>query len=91
MSNLTDIITDRQYIIFSVDEINLIDFNQILETSSDTLRKSIDGKKTFVKWDGDIVPSFVDYLTTKEGPYSYSEIIEILAGPEWSSPIERNM
>jgi hypothetical protein len=72
--------------IFNVSELPLIDFTQVLETSIDTVRKSVDETKTFVKWDGDIIPSSVDSLTTKEGPYSYEEILTILQTPEWTSP-----
>ena len=74
----------RQFMIFNVSELNLIDFTQVLETSIDTVRISIDGTKTFVKWDGNTIPSSVDNLTTKEGPYTYDEILTILNGPEWS-------
>jgi hypothetical protein len=76
---------NREFMIFNVSELELIDFSQVLETSIDTVRKSIDGTKTFVKWDGDIIPSSVDLLTTKEGPYNYTEIIDILNSPEWTS------
>jgi hypothetical protein len=69
--------------IFNVSELDTIDFTQVLETSKDTVRKSIDETKTFVKWDGDI-PSSVSSLTTKEGPYTYEEILTILSTPEWS-------
>jgi len=72
--------------IFSVTELDQIDFTQVLETSIDTVRKSIDETKTFCKWDGDIVPSSIDALTTKEGPYNYDEIMSILSTPEWTSP-----
>lgn len=75
----------RQFMIFNVSELEFIDFSQVLETSIDTVRKSIDGTKTFVKWDGNTIPSSVDLLTTKEGPYTYTEIIDILNGPEWTS------
>ena len=75
----------RQFMIFNVSELELIDFSQVLETSIDTVRKSIDGTKTFVKWDGNTIPSSVNSLTTKEGPYTYTEIIDILNGPEWTS------
>lgn len=78
--------TGRQFMIFLVSELHLIDFSQVLETSADTVRKSIDGLKTFVKWDGDAVPSSVEALTTKEGPYTYEEMLEILATPEWTDP-----
>ena len=74
----------RKFMIFNVSELPLIDFSQVCETSIDTVRKSIDGTKTFVKWDGNTIPSSVDSLTTKEGPYTYEEILVILSGPEWS-------
>ena len=59
---------------------------ETLETSVDTVRKSVDGTKSFVKWNGETIPSSVDALTTKEGPYTYDEILVILAGPEWTDP-----
>ena len=75
----------RQFMIFNISELNQIDFTQVLETSDETVRKSIDGTKTFVKWEGD-TPECVSNLTTKEGPYTYNEILAILATPEWTSP-----
>ena len=76
----------RNFAIFSLTEIDEIDFTQVLETSADTLRKSVDGTRSFVKWDGE-QPEFVSTLETLEGPYTYTEILEILSGPEWSAPI----
>ena len=75
---------NREFMIFAVSEVPLIDFNQVYETSIDTMRKSIDGTKTFVKWEGQ-TPSSVLSLTTKEGPYTYQEIINILNGPDWAA------
>jgi hypothetical protein len=77
---------NREFMIFNVSELPQIDFTQVLETSADTVRKSVDETKTFVKWDGITIPSSVDSLTTKEGPYTYSEILDILATPEWTDP-----
>jgi hypothetical protein len=77
---------NREFMIFDISELPQIDFTQILETSIDTIRKSIDQTKTFVKWEGPTIPSSVDSLTTKEGPYTYSEILVILATPEWTDP-----
>jgi len=76
---------NRMFIIFNVSELNQIDFNVVLETSADTVRKSVDETKTFVKWEG-TTPTFVSNLTTKEGPYTYEEILTILSTPEWSDP-----
>jgi hypothetical protein len=74
----------REFMIFSTTELNQIDFTQVHETSIDTVRKSLDETLTFVKWDGNI-PSSVDALTTKQGPYTYEEILTILQDPEWAS------
>jgi hypothetical protein len=77
----------RNFAIFSLTEISKIDFSQVLETSADTLRKSVDETKSFVKWDGE-APEFVSELTTLEGPYTYTEILDILSTPEWTAPME---
>jgi hypothetical protein len=75
---------NREFMIFNVSELPLIDFTQVHETSQDTVRRSVDGTLTFVKWDGATPPS-VEALTTKQGPYTYDEILVILSGPEWTS------
>jgi hypothetical protein len=77
---------NREFMIFNVSELPQIDFTEVLETSIDTVRKSVDQTKTFVKWDGVEIPSSVDSLTTKEGPYTYEEMLTILATPEWTDP-----
>ena len=80
---------NRQFAIFSTTELPLINFSEVLETSAETVRTSIDGTKTFVKWeDGGTVPPSVQALTTIEGYYTYEEILVILSGPEWSAPME---
>jgi len=84
MENLQDY-ENREFMIFAVSELSEIDFTKVCETSEDTVRKSVDGLKTFVKWDN-AMPTSVSNLTTKEGPYTYEEILEILATPEWTDP-----
>ena len=76
---------NREFMIFNVSELSEIDFTQVLETSIDTVRKSVDQTKTFVKWDG-AMPECVNNLTTKEGPYTYDEILTILSTTEWTDP-----
>jgi hypothetical protein len=78
---------NREFMIFNVSELPLINFEEVLETSAETVRRSVDETKTFVKWDGVTIPASVNALTTKEGPYTYSEILDILATPEWSAPM----
>lgn len=75
---------NREFMIFNVSELPLIDFTQVHETAQDTVRRSVDATLTYVKWDG-AIPSSVEALTTKQGPYTYDEILTILSGPEWTS------
>lgn len=80
---------NRKFMIFNVSELELIDFTEVCETSIETVRKSVDQTKTFVKWDSVEIPSSVELLTTKEGPYTYEEILNILSTPEWTEPNPR--
>ena len=54
-----------------------------IETSKDTLRLSLDGSKTILKWDGE-TPEVFEGMET----YTHSEILEELAGPDWTSQDE---
>lgn len=74
----------REFMIFSTLELNKINFNEVLETSQETVRKSVDGTKTFVKWDGETIPNSVSTLQTKQGPYTYNEMLNILESEEWT-------
>lgn len=78
-------IESRRYVIFDIAELSTIDFAEVLETSAETIRKSIDDSKTFVKYDGDM-PASVAALTTRSQEYTHSEIMSILDGEEWTSP-----
>lgn len=77
---------DRNYLIIPTSEVSKVDFSLVCETSADTLRKSVDGTKTFVKWDGE-APEFVADIVGAEGPYTHSEILEILSSSEWTAPM----
>jgi len=70
----------RQYVIINADEVDSVDFDQVDETSADTVRYSVDGSLTFVKFDTDTTPSFLDGKTQ----HSHSEILTILATDEWT-------
>ena len=72
----------RKYVIINADEVDSVDFSQVDETSADTIRYSLDDSKTFVKFDSDTTPSFLDGKTQ----YTHSEIISVLATDEWTDP-----
>ncbi len=75
---------DRTYAIFGLSEVDQIEFDwEILETSADTLRKSVDQTKAILKWECDHLPVCLVGVTTLEGPYTLDELTVILATPEW--------
>ena len=86
--NNVTIYEDREFMIFNVSELNIIDFTQVEETSIDTVRKSVDGTKTFVKWDGP-TPACITNLTTAEPFFSHEEILALMATSAWTKPLEQ--
>ena len=71
---------NRKWIIINVSDITEEMISSAIQSSMDTLRKTLDGSKAILKWDGD-TPSCFDGLTT----YTHSEIKIELAKSEWSS------
>ena len=75
------------YVIIEAEYLEYVDFSKVKEDSPDTLRYSLDGRKFFVKYEGE-QPEFV-YSITKDAigldEYNHAEIIEILEGPEWTT------
>lgn len=78
---------EKDFMIFDCSELVNIDFTEVMETSIETVRKSIDETKTFVKWDSIEIPKSVENLKTKSGPYTYDEILEILQTSEWNKEL----
>lgn len=71
----------KTYCIINSDEVVNVNFDQVQETSANTLRYSVDGTLTILKYEGD-QPSFLSGKTE----YTHSEILAILATDEWTSP-----
>ena len=70
----------RKYVIINADEVDSVDFSQVDETSENTIRYSLDGSLTFVKFDSDTTPPFLEGKTQ----YTHSEMLTILATDEWT-------
>lgn len=76
---------NRSYAIVPIENINEVDFSEVLETSKETVVKSVDGTLFFVKWEGETPLSI---STIANVVYkNYDEIISILGTPEWADPI----
>ena len=69
------------YCIIDSGDVSSVDFDQVFETGVETLRYSLDGTQTFVKYEGN-KPRF---LYGKKA-YSHSQILTILAGEDWTEP-----
>jgi hypothetical protein len=70
---------NRRYLIIPTSILGDINFNEVGETSMDTVRKSLDGTKTFVKYDITVID--VDYDTEIiNAETNETQIVTVLAG-----------
>tara|TARA_R110002012_G_scaffold198076_1_gene366804 strand:- start:224 stop:457 length:234 start_codon:yes stop_codon:yes gene_type:complete len=70
---------NRKWVIVNVSDITDEMIASAIQSSISTLRKSNDGSKAILKWEGD-TPSCFDSMTT----YSHSEIKTELAKSNWT-------
>jgi hypothetical protein len=68
-----------KYVTILAQEVSGVNFNQVLETSADTLRYSLDNNQVLLKFEGE-TPSF---LAGKQ-LYNYEEIMDTLNSPTWT-------
>ena len=73
----------RTFIFFNSSEKAVLDYSQLVETSQDTLRLSLDGTKTFVSYNSETMPDTILALTSYIGPLTYEETLTILQTAEW--------
>jgi uncharacterized protein YbbK (DUF523 family) len=70
---------NRKWVIVNVSDIT----NEMISNASQTmssLRKTLDGSKAILKWDGE-TPSCFDGMTT----YNHSEILAELSKSDWTA------
>jgi hypothetical protein len=78
---------NRKYVIIPASEINNVNFAEVLETAPETCRYSVDGTKTFVKYEGSQPPS-VTAIAGKSQEYLHESILMILSTEEWTDTTE---
>jgi len=60
---------NRRWLVIPTSLTSSIDFNQVLESSVDSLRLSIDGSQTFVKYEiNEVTASYEEYYPDAEDP-----------------------
>lgn len=62
---------NRRWLVLPIEKIDDINFSQVHQSDKESLRKSIDGKKTFIKYEvvdvkEDIVEKYIDPETGEE-------------------------
>ena len=62
---------NRRWLIIPATQVELIDFSQVYQTSPETLRYSVDGTKTFIKYDISIIEE--DIVSTSINPETGEE------------------
>lgn len=106
---------NRRWLVIPTSLTGSIDFREVLESGIDSLRLSIDGSKTFVKYEvNEVTASFdtvlpnpetdeEETITTEAGvygrpsfysetypEYNHQEILNLLTGSEWVTPLDKN-
>ena len=51
--------TNRTYAFANTSDTGSVDFTQVMETSSETVRKSVDESQFIIKWYTDHTPTFI--------------------------------
>lgn len=72
---------DIKYITFDLSEVDKINFEEVFENSSETLRVS-NTNLTFVHYAGDM-PTSIQSLNTKSQEYTIFEILILLDNSDW--------
>jgi hypothetical protein len=78
----------RRFMILNASDLYLVNFSEVCESSAETTRKSMDGARAILKWNGTATPSSIAALSNTTGPLVYSEAIALMQTPAWSPPQE---
>ena len=78
--------TDRTYSTALTTDLGNVDFSQVMETSANTVRKSIDETQFVLKWYKDHIPTFIsDDSVELTWSGSHANCLTLMATEAWSS------
>ena len=75
---------NRRWLVIPATEVANVDFNQVLESSADSLRYSIDGSETFVKYEVNVVEE--TYTETHTDPETNEEVTTTVEAGVYGRP-----
>lgn len=73
---------NRKWVIVNVSDITDEMIESAIQSGMETLKKTLDGSKAILKWDGD-TPSCFNGMTT----YNHNQILTELAGADWTEEV----
>ena len=73
---------NRKWVILNVSDITDEMIGSAIQSDIDSLRKSLDGNRAILKWDGN-TPSCFNGMTT----YNHNQILTELAGTDWTEEV----
>jgi hypothetical protein len=77
----------EHYAIININDLDNVDFTQIGETSSETIRKSLDETMFVLKWE--TMPTFItDGTIVPLQVLTHEECLELMNTSEWTNNIE---
>ena len=72
----------KTYSIIRIEDLNLINFNEVGESSASTIRKSLDDTLFVIKYNAE--PTFIkDGSVTPSQVLTHAEALELMSTPEW--------
>ena len=72
----------RQYVIINADEASTVNFDDVIETSVDTLRYNVAGDETLLN------TKELNHDAYTKDTLSHSAMLTVLAGEAWTQPAE---
>lgn len=83
MKHLPDV-----YATININDLALIDFGQVAETSSNTIRKNLANTEFVLKWESTHTPTFItDGSVVAIQTLTYQEAVVLMQTPEWQEEI----
>jgi len=80
----------QTYSIVKIEDLPLIDFSQVFQTSAETIRKSLDGSLFVIKYND--VPTFIKDGSVMPNEFlTHSEAVILMATSDWSEPMEEEL
>lgn len=75
---------NRRWLVIPATEVENVNFNQVLESSADSLRYSVDGSQTFVKYEVTVVEE--TYTETHIDPETNEEVTTTIQAGVYGRP-----